>query len=215
MEQDAKPETKKDMIDRLFTAAWERRAQTQASSQGVALIAEVVSRIQTGQPVKEMANLLAPILSEQQAKTNILQALMFNHQMERVVLHWDMRWQLERDLWEDLKQQKLTPAEKLTLLSLSCKEAEKAASYVDAHSPNFKPITDIAGILEQTAKPDMEHLRADIRADLIGTTPQGMEAIRRFTAKAKKRAEELVGAALKNEAEEEAQKQPSNLLKNS
>ena len=198
--EDGRQETGKSIIERLFTKAFERWSKNQEASKGIELIAEVVSRIQAGQSFKEMETALAPVLNEQQAKTNLLQAVMFNHQMERVVLHWDMRWKLERDLWQDLAQQRLSSMEKLTLLGLVSKEAHNAAAYVNTHNPDFHPMTEVEPTLEQASAPALAKERAEIRADLEGTTPQGMEMLRRFTAKAKKRADELVDAVLRNEA---------------
>ncbi|MHC4332497.1 MAG: hypothetical protein ACYSUV_01955 [Planctomycetota bacterium] len=189
------PKTEKDILNNLFSQAFARWTKRSESNRGVESIAEVVSHIQGGTSLKEMQDNLSQVLGEQQSKATLLQATMFNHQMERVALHWDMRWQLERDLWQDLREQKMNVAEKLALLKLSCCEAEKSADYINDHSTSFTPLQEVEPVVERASKPATDKDRVAQRKEFEGTTPQGREIIRRMTAKAKSVSEKIVEKA--------------------
>lgn len=186
-----------DLIDNLFAAAFDRWMKKEEANKGVAAIAQVVSFIQSGRSLKELDSELVPLLSEQQSKSNILQAMMYNHQMERVALHWSARWDLERSLWEDLRAQKLTPREKIALLELSTKEADKAAEYINKANDEFKPMSEVEPTIEKAGKHSASKAAADKKKEFEGTTPQGREIIRRMTFKAKQAADKMVEDALK------------------
>ena len=186
----------KDLIDNLFAAAFDRWLKKEEANKGVAAIAQVVSFIQSGRSLKELDAELVPLLSEQQSKSNILQATMYNHQMERVALHWSARWDLERSLWEDLRAQKLTPREKIALLELSTREAKEAAAYINDANADFKPMSEVEPTIEKAGKHSASKAAADKKKEFEGTTPQGREIIRRMTFKAKQAAEKLVAAEL-------------------
>ena len=193
----AKEDKGKDLIDNLFAAAFDRWLKKEEANKGVAAIAQVVSFIQSGRSLKELDAELIPLLSEQASKSHILQATMYNHQMERVALHWSARWDLERSLWEDLRAQKLTPREKIALLELSTREAKEAAAYINNASAEFKPMTEVEPTIEKAGKHSASKAAADKKKEFEGTTPQGREIIRRMTFKAKQAADKIVEAALK------------------
>ena len=188
-----------DIIDGLFSKAFDRWIKRDEANKGVDAIAKVVSFIQSGRSIKELESDLVPLLSEQASKANILQAVMFNHQMERVVLYWDARWRMERDLWEDLREQKLTPREKLALLQLASKEAKEAAAYINATTGAFTPMTEVEPTIEKAGKHSSSAALAIKKKEFEGTTPQGREIIRRFTFKAKQAADKLINEALAKE----------------
>jgi hypothetical protein len=186
----------KDLIDNLFAQAFDRWLKKEEANKGVAAIAQVVSFIQSGRSLKELDTELIPLLSEQASKSHILQATMYNHQMERVALHWSARWDLERSLWEDLRAQKLTPREKIALLELSTREAKEAAAYINNASAEFKPMTEVEPTIEKAGKHSASKAAAEKKKEFEGTTPQGREIIRRMTFKAKQAADKIVEAEL-------------------
>jgi hypothetical protein len=192
--------TQKDIIDNLFNRAFDRWTKREEANQGVGAIAEIVSFIQSGRSLRELEAKLIPLLSEQQAKTNILQAAMYNHQMERIALHWENRWILERDLWMDLREQKLTPREKLALLAFSTKEAKDAAAYINGANVEFRPMKEVEPTIEQAGKHSASKVISDKKKEFEGTTPQGREIIRRMTFKAKVAADQIVDKELAKEA---------------
>jgi hypothetical protein len=189
----------KDILDGLFAKAFDRWMKKEEADKGVSAIAKVVSFIQSGRSLKELEAELVPLLSEQASKSNLLQATMYNHQMERVALHWSSRWDLERSLWEDLREQKLTPREKIALLKLSTVEAKDAADYINKASGQFTPMTEVEPTIEKAGKHSASKALAEKKKEFEGTTPQGREIIRRFTFKAKQAAEKLVSAELDKE----------------
>jgi hypothetical protein len=191
-------DSQKDIIDNLFSKAFDRWVKRDEANRGVDAIAKVVSFIQSGRSLKEMDAELVPILSEQASKSSILQAVMFNHQMERVVLYWDARWRLERDLWEDLRGQKLTPREKLALLALASKEAKESADYINRANGAFTPMTEVEPTIERAGKHSATKALAAKKQEFEGTTPQGREIIRRLTFKAKQAAAKIVDKELDN-----------------
>jgi len=190
--------TEREILNNLFSKAFERYTKRQESHRGVDAIADVVSHIQSGASMKELEGKLTPILSEQSSKTTILQAVMFNHMMELVALHWDMRWHLLRELWEDLRMQKLKPLEKLALLKLADQCADKAAGYINEQSNNFQPMTEVDATMERASKNATDDSRKKRAKEMEGTTPQGREIIRRLTFKAKQAADKIVEQALSN-----------------
>lgn len=195
--EEAKAGKDKDLIDNLFAAAFDRWLKKEEANKGVAAIAQVVAFIQSGRSLKELDSELIPLLSEQQSKSNILQATMYNHQMERVALHWSTRWDLERSLWEDLRAQKLTPREKIALLELSTREAKEAAAYINDANADFKPMSEVEPTIEKAGKHSASKAAAEKKKEFEGTTPQGREIIRRMTFKAKQAADKIVEEALK------------------
>jgi hypothetical protein len=189
----------KDILDGLFAKAFDRWMKKEEANKGVSAIAKVVSHIQSGRSLKELEAELVPLLSEQQSKSSLLQATMYNHQMERVALHWSSRWDLERSLWEDLREQKLTPREKIALLTLSTREAKDAAEYINKANGAFTPMTEVEPTIEKAGKHSASRALTDKKKEFEGTTPQGREIIRRFTFKAKQAADKLVAAELDKE----------------
>lgn len=192
--------TEKEILNNLFSKAFERYTKRQEANRGVDAIAEVVSRIQSGESMKDLEGKLTPLLSEQSSKTTILQAVMFNHMMELVALHWDMRWHLMRELWADLRLQKLKPLEKLALLKLADQCADKAADYINDQNPTFAPLTDVDATMERASKHSVEQAKRARSKDMDGTTPQGREIVRRLTFKAGQAADRIVSSALKKGA---------------
>lgn len=195
--EDVEDESEKNILDNLFKKSFERYAKNQEANRGVDAIGDVVGHIQSGASMKDLEERLTPLLSEQSSKTTILQAVMFNHMMELVALHWDMRWHLMRDLWQDLKSQKLSAMEKLALLKLADKCADKAASYINNQSNQFSPMTEVDGTMERASKNVIDSAKKIRAKEMEGTTPQGREIIRRLTFKAKQAADTLVEKALK------------------
>jgi hypothetical protein len=188
--------SEKKIIEGLFSKAFERYTKRKEANRGIEAIADVVSHIQSGASMKDMEEKLTPLLSEQSSKTTILQAVMFNHMMELVALHWDMRWHLMRELWEDLREQKLKPVEKLALLKLADQQAERAANYINNQNPTFQPMTEVDSTMERASKQAVDTAKRRNSKELEGTTPQGREIVRRLTFKAKQAADKIVESAL-------------------
>jgi len=189
--EEAAPKTEKAMLDQMFTRAFKRYADKGKANRGVELMAAVVDKIQSGESFKELEKDLLSVLSEQKSKTNVLQGVMLNHHLELAALFTDMRWQLMRDMWEDLKTQKLQPMERLALLKLACNEAEKAEAYINSSSP-YVPAGEAHPLLDKADRPSQEKRHLEQRQELEGTTPQGREAIRRMSFKAKEAAAKIV-----------------------
>jgi len=198
-EAEPNDDSNKDILDGLFYKAFERWISDEDANKGVSAIAKVVSYIQAGKSLKELDAELIPLLSEQQAKSHILQAMMYNHQMERIALHWSSRWNLERSLWEDLNAKNLTPREKIALLQIATREAKDAAAYINGASTPFTPMTEVEPTIEKAGKHSASKALADKKKEFEGTTPQGREIIRRFTFKAKQAASRIVDTELSNE----------------
>lgn len=191
------PKTEKAMLDQMFTRAFQRYADKGKANRGVELMAAVVDKIQSGESFKALEQDLLSVLSEQRSKTNVLQGVMLNHHLELAALFTDMRWHLMRDMWEDLKTQKLQPMERLALLKLACNEAEKAEAYINSSSP-YEPAGEAHPLLEKADKPSQEKRNVEMRQTLEGTTPAGREVIRRLTFKAKEAAAKLAVGASKS-----------------
>jgi hypothetical protein len=198
---EAEGTTEKEILNTLFSDAFKRYTKRQEADKGVEAIADVVSRIQSGAPMKELESTLTPLLSGQSSKTTILQAVMFNHMMELVALHWDMRWHLMRELWADLRMQKLKPLEKLALLKIADQCADKAAAYINEQNPTFTPMTEIDATMERASKHSADQEKRARSKDMEGTTPQGREIVRRLTFKATQAADKIVSGSLKNTPE--------------
>lgn len=186
------PKNDKEVLNKLFGQAMERWTKKKDASKGVELISDVVSRIQSGQPLSDLQVNLGPLLNEQSAKASVVQSAILNHQLERLALHFDMRWFLERDLWQELREMKLNAAEKLVLLKLSCIEADKAAEYINNANPNFQLPQDIEATVDKATKSVSTQATALNRKEFEGTTPQGREVIRRLTFKAKQAANKII-----------------------
>lgn len=194
-----------NILEMLFARALRNRADTKpADDPGMAMLQALAHQVQTGQPLKDIEGIVVPHLGEMASKIHLfLNALAYHNMFERGALLSLARWTLEKSLWEDLINQRLSPVEKLALLQLAIKESDKIQSNLGEYQVNLEKggkgtAADIESAVE---KPDRAlHKTEDPGAkDLEGTSPVGRELARRIMGRAGKASEQIVADALKNQ----------------
>lgn len=171
----------------------------------MSLVQSISHQIQTGQPLKLLEAETEKFLGEFTAKSHIWKtALAYHDIFERGALYVQARWILEKNLWEDLVNSRLSPAEKLALLQLCIKESDKikegaSKTQDDMESAGKGTTGDISSTteradrtLDKTTDPTVKHLD--------GTSPVGRELARRLLDTAGKNAEKIVADAIKTPA---------------
>jgi hypothetical protein len=173
-----------------------------ADDKGMSMLQAVALQVRSGQPLKSIDGVLVPNLSDLQAKIQLLQnASIWHEAFERMPMLSLARWVLEKTLWDDLINGKLTPSEKLTMLVHAIKELEKNNNKLDEFQGNAehggKGASADVGATTTKADKTLVKVADPTLKDLEGTSPVGRELARRLISKAGLAAEKLVQDALK------------------
>lgn len=178
------------------------RVSTPSSADtGMELIQAISHLIQTGQPLKSLEASTEKFLGEITAKTHIWQtALAYHDIFERGALYAQARWGLEKSLYDDLVNNRLTPQEKLALLQMCVRETDKIKEGAARYQGNMEDTGkgsagDIAGSTERADR-TLEKVDDPTVKHLAGTSSTGRELARRLLDTAGKNAEKIVADAL-------------------
>ena len=162
----------------------------------------ITHQIQTGQPLKDIEDVVVPHLGEMTSKLHLVLATTAYHNIERGSLYTLARWTLEKSLWEDLINQKLTPDEKLCLLQLAIRESDKIQGNLQGYLASLEKSGkgNVSDIETAVDKPDRALSRAEDLSsrELDGTSAVGRELARRILDRAGKASEKLVEKAISN-----------------
>ena len=192
-----------NLLEILFARALRNRTDTKPGDDpGMAMLQALAHQVQTGQPLKDIENVVVPHLGEMSAKIHLfLNAMAYHNMFERGSLLSLARWTLEKSLWEDLIQQKLSPIEKLALLQLAIKEMDKVQDNIgDFQGTLDKGGKGTASDIESATQRSDKTLQkiADPAAKLLdGTSATGRELARRILHQAGQNAEKIVEDTLK------------------
>lgn len=178
-----------------------RISMPSSTDTGMELIQSISLQIQTGQPLKTLEVSTEKFLGEITAKTHIWQtALAYHDIFERGALHVQARWFLEKSLWEDLVNNRLTPPEKLALLQLCVRETDKikegAARFQGSLESSGKGSAGDIAVSTERADRTLEKVDDPTVKHLAGTSSTGRELARRLLDTAGKNAEKIIADAL-------------------
>ncbi|MGV0949070.1 MAG: hypothetical protein ACOYB3_00050 [Azonexus sp.] len=194
------------VLEILFARAMRNRTDAKpADDPGMAMLQAITHQVQTGKPIKDIENVMVGHLGEMTSKIHLYRNAMAYHTMfERSALLSLARWTLEKSLWEDLINQRLTPVEKLALLNLSIKENDKIQDTLGSFQEQLENdgkgnTADIETATEKVDRP-LKKVEDPTIKDLVGTSPVGRELARRLLSKAGKASEHIVADALKKPA---------------
>lgn len=175
-----------------------------ADDPGIAMQQAITHLFQSAKPIKDIEDIVLPHLSEMSSKIHLVRSTNAYHQIERGALYNLVRWTLEKLLWEDLINNKLTPAEKLCLLQLAIKEADKIQDFLGGYQHDLEKggkgsSADVEAAREKSDRA-LTKIEDPTSKDLDGTSAVGRELARRVLERAGKAAEALVTETLKKPA---------------
>lgn len=192
-----------NVLEILFARAMRNRTDTKpADDPGMAMMQALSHQVQHGLPIKELEGIMVPHLGEMSSKIHLWRNAVAYHTMfERGALYALARWTLEKSLWDDLINQRLSPVEKLALLQLAIKEMDKVGDTLGEYQETLESggkgtAADIESATEKSDRP-LSKTEDPSAKDLEGTSPVGRELARRLMSKAEKAANKLVEDALK------------------
>lgn len=190
-----------NVLEILFARAMRNRSDTKpADDPGMAILQSLTHLIQHGKPLKTIEDIIIPHLGESPSKRQLFRnAMRYHNVFERGSLLALARWTLEKSLWEDLINQRLSPVEKLALLQLAIKEMDKVQDGLDNdddEDTSKGSAADIEAAAERSDRPLTKTVDPTSK-DLEGTSPVGRELARRLVDRAGKAAEKLVEETLK------------------
>ena len=198
----AEVEREAKLLEQLFTKSL-RRSETVAPANdiGMKLIQAIAINVAEAKPISEIDLSLVPHLGEMQSKLHLmLQAIQYHNAMERLAMYSLLRWTLEKGLWNDLLNDKLSPAEKLALLGMAIKETDKCEQSAAKSKESLEESGQGTGSDIQTTveKVDRSVKVEDTAAtkELEGTSAVGRELTRRLLDTAAKAANQKVKEAL-------------------
>lgn len=196
----------RDVLEVLMSKAVVDRSSTKPSEDtGMAMLQAIAYQIQTGKPIKDIEGVVIPHLGEMSSKIHLWRSASAYHNMfERGALYAQARWTLEKSLWDDLMNSKLSPGEKLELLTLSIKENDKIQAGLGSYQAGLEDVgrgttADIEGAAERA---DRTLIKVDdpTKKHLDGTSSTGRELARRILDSAGKNADKIVAEALKSKS---------------
>ena len=191
-----------NVLEVLFARAMRNRSDTKpANDPGMAMMQALAHQVQTGQPISQIEDIVVPHLGEMSSKIHLWRnALAYHDMFERGALITLARWTLEKSLWDDLINNRLSPTEKLALLNLAVKESDKIASGLGDYQKNLESggkgtVADIAMAAEKVDRQSSK-VEDPTSKDLEGTSAVGRELARRMLNRAGKASEKIIDEAL-------------------
>lgn len=143
------------------------------------LLQQVIDGFQTGKSIAGLGDKLAQLTSNQEQRSELINALVLSHDYSRLAKYMAVRSKLEDDLLAAASRDDLTASERVIMLKLVSDEAELISQRVQSSSTGIKDMVSLMNKVDYALQVG-EH---NLRSQYAKTTPQGREIVRRLAVR--------------------------------